>query len=532
MGSNNFAAGAALTRTKRALLANDPHLQLRMPGVWWLADLQAPNIHVAGATLAGVPGIVLGHGEHLAWGATNGTVATVRVYREHFRSATSDDYRAGNGFARVEKRTERFLVRFGPPLERTYLRTRHGFIFDDRGEMKLAASWTADVDRRSSFEQFDALARARSVADGMRALARYPGPPQNFVLADDAGNAGYALAGDIPIDDAWGLAVHDGATTQPVPERDVPAPALPHVDGSRNAFVLTANARVYGRGYPYRLTAAFSPPYRAARIASDLHAPPYDVARFAAVQGDVTSLPERELAGAARRALERTGLTGGADLHDAYVALRDFDGRFVPESRGAVFATALRRASTERFARLHLAPDLGRRYLVIDDGQAFVAVLRSLRERPQGWVPHDDFDAFLVASLRDAVATLRKHDDLDATWERVGARVAQHPLATLGFGLSAWNGTRFPGLGGAFAPHVQAPGNAQSFRAVWDVGNWDVGGIVIPQGESGKPGSEHYRDLAPTWLDGALVPLPFSTAAVARARVSGFSLAPKSLRSL
>jgi len=90
-GSNNFVAGGALTATHRSLLGSDPHLDLMIPGVWWLVDLEAPGLHAAGATLAGVPGVVLGHNAHLAWGATNGTVTTVAIYREHFKSATSDE---------------------------------------------------------------------------------------------------------------------------------------------------------------------------------------------------------------------------------------------------------------------------------------------------------------------------------------------------------------------------------------------------------------------------------------------------------
>ncbi len=525
LGSNDFAAGAALTSTHRALLANDPHLNLSIPGVWWMADLSAPTLHVAGVTLGGVPGIVLGHNAHLAWGATNGTVATVRVFREHFRSNDSDEYRAGTGYARAERRVETILVRFGKPLVRTYLRTRHGFVFDDRGMTKLAAAWTGDLDRRSSFEQFDGLARATSVRAGSNVLAHYPGPPQNFVLADDAGNAGYALAGDIPIDDAWGLAIHDGAAGATVArERDVPASALPHVASSRSAFVLTANARVYGRGYPYRLSAAFSPPYRAARIAEDLRSGPYDVARFAAVQGDITSLAERELSRKTVVALERGHVDGDASLRDARETLRGFDGRFTSDSRAAVIASALRRAAAERLVRGHMPGDLGRRYLSAEAGPAFVAVMRMLREKPRGWVEHDDYDAFLVAATRDAMAGLQRRHESDLRWGDVGARVAAHPLAA--FGLKMWNGIRFPGLGSAYSPHVQAPGNAQSFRAVWDIGNWDGGGMVIPQGESGKPGSSHYRDAAPLWLRGDLVPFPFSDAAVARDRTSEFALAP------
>ena len=523
-GSNNFTAGAALTTTHRALLANDPHLELRMPGVWWLADLQAPNVHVAGVTLAGVPGIVLGHNAHLAWGATNGTVATVRVFREHFRSATSDEYLADGKYVRAEHRRETIGVRFGRPFVRDYLRTRHGFIFADRGKIKLAAAWTADLDRRSSFEQFDGLARAGSAREAVDVLGHYPGPPQNFVVADDLGNAGYTLAGEIPDDSAWGLAIHDGAPGPVASERDVPASELPHVTPARGALAFTANGRPYAAGYKYRLTAAFSPPYRAARIRDDLRARPYDVAKFSAIQADIFSLPERDLARAGARALAAAHLEGDADMIKARDLLHGFDGRFTPESQAAVYVSALRRASMERLVRLHMPRDLALEYLSNDGGSALVAVMRMLREKPHGWVPSDDYDAFLVAAMRDALVGLRQRKQLDATWANVGDRTAKHALA--GFGLSLWNGTRFPGLGDAYSPHVQAPANAQSFRAVWDVGNWDAGGLVAPQGESGEPGSPHYRDFAPTWLAQTLVPFPFGERAVRDATKETLELHP------
>ncbi len=205
-------------------------------------------------------------------------------------------------------------------------------------------------------------------------------------------------------------------------------------------------------------------------------------------------------------------------------ALATFDGRFIPDSHAAVYANAVRRAATERLVAMHLPPALARRYLQSEGGAAFVALMRALRERPRGWVPNDDYGAFLVASTRDAILAMHGRGQFDAPWSVVGARTGQHPLA--GLGLSLWNGVLFPGMGDAYSPHVQAPANAQSFRAVWDVGNWKAGGIVIPLGESGQPGSPHYRDLASTWLAGTLVPLPFDDASVARAAQSSLVLRP------
>jgi penicillin amidase len=524
MGSNNFAAGAARTRTHRALLANDPHLELHQPGVWWLVDLACPTLHVAGATLAGVPGVVLGHNAHLAWGATNGTVATVRVFRETFKSANSDEYRSGNTWVKAEHRRETIDVRFGKPIERDYLRTRHGFIFEDDGATKLAAAWTADEDRTSGLAAFDGLSRAATVAQAQAVLARYPGPPQNFALADDAGNAGFSLAGEIPIDDAWGMREHDGATS---PAGRVPYVApnvLPHVSGSRDALVFTANARTYGAGYPYRLTAGFSPPYRAARIHQLLNqSGPLDVAAFSRIQADVLSLPERDLA-RATVVLVRPKNAGDTDVANALAALKRFDGRFTSDSIGATYVVALRYAAIERIVRYHVPRAIAQQYVGSESGEAFEQILRMLRDRPHGWVPNDDYAAFLDGSLREAIAALRASKQLGAPWSEVGARTARHPLAS--FGLAMWNGTPFPGFGDGYSPHVQAPANAQSFRAVWDVGNWDAGGMVIPQGESGEPGSAHYRDAAPIWLAGTLVPLPFNDASVAKATKSTLLISP------
>jgi penicillin amidase len=523
LGSNEVVAGAALTATHRALLANDPHLALHMPGIWYLADLAAPGFHVAGATLPGSPGIILGHDERVAWGATNGTVASVEIYRERFRAEDSDEYLAGNRWLQAEHRTETFRVRFGANVKHEYLRTRHGFIFASRGTVRYAAAWRADLERRSPLGAFDALDRATSVADALHALATYPGPTQNFVLADASGTAAYAMAGEIPLDDAWALRAHDGPASGAPVSNVVPFAQLPHVAPSRSTLAFTANDRVYGAGYPYRLTAYFEPPYRAARIAEHLRAKPYDVASFSRIQADVLSLPERDLARAVVAAAQRKH-ENDPQLQSALAELRAFDGTFVADSSGATDAWALRIAAGSRLVRMHMAPDLAGRYLASHGGLLVTVVLRMLRERPHGWVPNDDFDAFLIDALRDTVADLKAAKAQDEKWGDAGRRVALHPLSS--FGWNGWNGVGFPGRGSSYSPHVQAAVVTQSFRAVWDVGNWEAGGIVIPQGESGEPGSPHYTDGAPLWLSGTLAPFPFDAAAVTRATVSSFELRP------
>jgi penicillin G amidase len=498
-GSNEWAVGGAHTRRGRALLANDPHLSVGIPGVWYLVDIEAPGLHVAGASLAGTPGVILGHNERVAWGATNGTVVSESVYAAQ---------------TPIGARRETFGVRFSANVERTYERDRHGFIVG-----RYSVDWEAARSAESGISTFLRLARAASIEEATAALQNYPGPTQNFVLADTSGRAAYQLAGHIPNDPFWGLRVHP--TTDPT-YRPIPFAQLPAVMPSRDARVFTANNRMYGRAYPLRLSPCFSAPYRAARIKALLNAGKrYGVGDFAAMQADTLSLPERELAADAVRAAFRQHAAHDPAIASLVAALARWDGRFNPDSPSATVAFALRRAALGRFDAGFFGKAEAQKYASSVNDQ-LVVLLRALRERPRGYVHPDDYDAFLVAALHDV--GWRPRGSNDWPWSVAGPIPIRHPLAALGIGW--FNGITLPGDGDAYAIHVQKASGAQSFRAVWDIGNWDEGGIVIPSGESGRPGSAHYKDLSATWVAQTLVPLPFSRAAVDAAARHRLELRP------
>ena len=285
IGSNEWAVGAARSLTQRALLANDPHLGLRMPGVWYLADLRAPGFHVAGATFPGAPGIVLGHNESVAWGATDGTVASLSLFQP---PAHLDPERLANG---------NVSGAFSPFGDRTAILSRLARVrrSPPSGRFVLVR-WNAYEHPVSPAKTFLDLDRARSVEEALTALARFPALRKTSWLPTRRGRVAYMLAGEIPNDPVWARWFHPAGDLD---KRFDPVPfaQLPKVAPSETAVLWTSNNLMYGTGYPLRLSPQFAAPYRAYRAAELLRArSKYDVAYFTRMQMDVLSLPERELA--------------------------------------------------------------------------------------------------------------------------------------------------------------------------------------------------------------------------------------------
>ncbi len=473
-GSNAWAAGASLTATHRALIANDPHLELTIPNIWYLIEMQAPGLHVAGATIPGIPGVVLGHNERLAWASTNAMTTPMSLYRV---SKTQARY----------WRREIFHVRFSRDVERRYYRTPGEFGVPAVANSDIAlARWTPYTSVRSPLSTVLQLDRAASVDQALAILSRYAGPAQNFVVADVDGRVAYHVAGAVMNDPAWGRYMHPASALGIAPQM-VPYAALPAVAASRSALVLSANNKPYDLRYPYRLSAEFAPPYRAYRIAQLLHARNrYDAAYFARMQLDVISPADAELAHrAAAFAQQHPRLLS----ESAVAQLRSWNGSYDARSRVATMEYALR-SNLQANALTPYAPFL------------------MMRAPTPNAIPY---------ALRDLA-------NVNAPWGVAGAVQVLHPMGTSV--LAFLNGTTLPGNGNENTIRMQTPGLAQSFRAVWDVGNWDAGGIVIPSGESGARGSMHYADESGDWVAGRLRPLAFSRPAVERTARALLTLQP------
>ncbi len=471
IGSNAWAAGARRSVNGDALLANDPHLDLTIPGIWYLIDMESPHFHAAGATIPGIPGVVLGHNERVAWASANAQMATTSLFK------------AGR-LDRGRWVTERFGVRFSRDVSAAYYRTPSEYAIPDENDPPglVLVRWPVYAQRESTIATALALDRSPDVAGALRVLSRYRGSPQSFMLADRGGSVAYHVAGLVPDDPAWGRYVHPARELRRA-YAPIPFDRLPRQAPARDAILVAANNKTYGSGYPYRLSAQFEPPYRAYRIAALLRLRlQYDAPYFARMQLDTLSPIDLEIARDVAR-LARMDATP-SDWSSTLDLLRRWDGRYRPASRGAVVEHSLRLA-------------------LFQDGAPLGERLNELRD--ERGAPHELLD--------DIGATLSSlTGDASGTWREAGATRIEHLLAPMHFGFL--DGAWLPGAGDEYTIHLQEPGVAQGFRAVWDAGAWDRGGIAIPSGESGEPGSGHYTDLTGAWVAGTLQPLPFSRAAV------------------
>jgi penicillin amidase len=271
-GSNNWVISGDRTADGKPLLANDPHLDATAPGIWYLSHLSSPGQRVSGVTIPGVPGIILGHNEYIAWGATNVGPDVQDLYSETFN--TEGKYLTPDGATAPVIRKEVIKVRTNllkTDTEDVVLEvteTRNGPIVVEDGGKRFALRWTALDPANREFEAFYYLNRAKDWTEFTKALASYVGATQNFVYADVKGHIGWHAAGRIPIRrTGYGELPYDGSTNDGEWTGYIPFNDLPQLFDPPSGFIVTANQRAVGTSYKYpQYTRDYAAPWRARRI--------------------------------------------------------------------------------------------------------------------------------------------------------------------------------------------------------------------------------------------------------------------------
>jgi penicillin amidase len=517
LGSNSWVLAGSRTTTGKPILANDPHLGLRVPSVWYLARLSAPGYSVTGATLPGLPGVVIGRNDRIAWALTSLEPDVEDLFVEEVDPADETRYRWKGEWRRFDARRETIRVRGGRDTEVLVRGSVHGPIVSDVMEgassvgRAVAFRWTAldAVDRTA--EAIDGIDRAKSWPDFVAAVRLFHAPAQNFLYADVDGHIGYSASGAIPIRPrADGLRPASGSG-----EDDwsgyVPFEALPRAFDPPRGFVVAANNRAAPEGYPYAISRDWPEPYRARRITERILAKErLGVSDVRSIQLDRASLQAGDL-------LPLLLDTSPADAasRDALARLRAWNREFSPDSAAAAIYAAW-------YAGLARMPqdELGATPLGVVRSRFLINALRA--DSP--WCDdvrtpvRENCAGFRTATLRDAMSFLRGRLGADPTlwrWDRLHRARFPHGVFEAVRGLRSVFSLETGQGGDASTVNVGAyrldgsfrMTDGPSYRQIMDLSRDGADLWVHTTGQSGNVFDRKYRDLLPLWREGAYLPL-------------------------
>lgn len=529
LGSNNWVVSGAHTATGKPLLANDTHLELSVPPIWYEIHLTAPGWNVKGFTLPGAPLVIIGHNDRIAWGFTNNGADIQDLYIENFNPSSPEEYRVHGAWAKAQVFDEVLHVKGQPDEHMKLIVTRHGPIVHREGDKAYALRWTASEPGGLAYT-YNWLGRAQNWNEFRNEMKRVWGPGQNAVFADIKGNIGYIMAARVPLrKKGHGEVPVPGDTDDYEWTGYISFDQLPQSFNPESGLIVTANARVVGPNYKPYLTDRWEEPYRTARIYDLLHDKhdlrPEDMLK---VQTDTYSYPHLFLAEQLSSAI-KTVQPKDARAQKLIDRVKDWNGIADADSPLVSFLETTRRAAL----LLLLEPYLGKDTSLY--GWRSTAFLQKiLTDRPAKWLPpaYKTYDELLCAAADRAVGRLaersRSERIEDWQWRRFDSLDMLHPIGRDGLLKQLLSITGKPQSGTMFSPRAATQHDGPAMRFVANPADWDDSILLIPAGQSGQFGSSHYTDQFSYWYEGKPVVAPFSDAAEANARRHTLILKPPS----
>jgi penicillin G amidase len=551
-GSNDWVVSGAHTTTGKPLLSNDMHLGHQMPNLWYEAHLQAGAFNVAGVTLPGMPYVIVGHNQRIAWGFTNVGPTVTDVYIENVNAQGA--YQTPQGWLEPEHRTEVIHIKGKPDVSIDVKITRHGPIITDLvpGETRpLALRWTLYDGLRMPF--FD-VNSAQNWEDFQHAFSQLDAPGQNVVYADVDGNIGYHSTGKVPI-----RAAGDGSL--PVSGADnahewtgfIPFEKLPNIYNPASGIIATANGRITPDDYPHSISMEWEAPWRQARIYHVLESGrQFSAADMLALQTDVHSeadlfAAERFVYAVDHAAKPSVRAKQAADL------MRNWDGRMLASSA----APTVTELSIRELRRLLLEPKLGTapedsttpnsttpdpkrpdakktegslNWQTYSWEQRSIWLENILIHHPKRWLPENypNYEELSTAAVEAAVSDANAPKDLASWhWGSFNAVEIQHPVLGKIPIIQRWAG---PGVqvqsGSGYTVKAVTRHHGPSERFTANLADLDRSTLNIVTGQAGNFLSPYYMDQWNAWYDGTTFTLAFSPGAVNAARVHQLVLEP------
>jgi penicillin G amidase len=542
-GSNNWVVAGRHTASGKPLLSNDMHLPISVPNIWYMADLRAPGYHAAGVTLPGMPFVIAGHNEHVAWGFTALFADVQDLYIEKLDGKGNYEFNDGKWYALAVDH-EVIHVRGGKDSVVDVQSTSHGPLLNPilpHEARAISLKWTIYDSSLNSIPLY-AMNTATNWTEFSAALGQWCWPTQNVVYSDDQGHIAYHAVGRVPIRHVMtGLPIqHDRdngkfewqGTTPNYPrgltarEEYIPFDAMPNAFDPPSGFLATANSRVTTDKSPYPLTLEWMDPYRIERIYKALQGrdqlTPKDML---ATQTDIYSEVDQELAHRFAYAIDHAAATDDR-MRKAADLMRSWDGQLSTDSAAASLVTQARRA----LWALILEPKLGKDATEYRWAESNFAEEEIVMHGNTEWLPpgQKDWDALLTEAVRKGMEKGKAPDDLGkwsyGSWHVVDI---EHPLAGFlplvsriaGIGEQPLSGdtTTVKQVGRDFGP-------SQRFTMDWSNIDGSTENIVL--GESGNPYSPWFRDQWNDWYAGTTFAFPFTQAAVAAAAKHTLRLLP------
>ncbi|MSO76447.1 MAG: penicillin acylase family protein [Alphaproteobacteria bacterium] len=516
--SNAWVIAGERTRSGKPLLANDPHLALGVPNVWYLARIELPDWQLAGATHPGVPFIILGHNGRIAWGFTTTGGDTSDIFIDRLVPGDPSRYVMPEGPRALTVREESIRVRWGKDAIHTVRATHHGPVVSDvarevcdltpEGHV-LALADTALLPGDLTAVAVHGLNWASNAEDVATALQSFHAPQQNVFYGDRAGNIGFHAPARVPIRQAGdGRLPLPGWTGEFEWIGYLPFSSLPHSLNPSSGYIANANERPVPAGHPHFLGADWEPPFRAQRLRELIDmAGPHDIDRSATIQLDILSPEVADLLPlllSASPASERAA--------SAMSLLSRWDGR-MDRSRPQplIYYAWLREAIREVFE-----PRLGPVFAIWWSERP-LAFIRALAN-PGAWCQAEGpgCSAKLAAALERALDQLTgRHGSDMARWRWGDAHRARFKHALfdgvpiignlLELSIESDGGSYtlnrgMPQIAAQKDPFANVHG--AGYRAIYDLGDLDRSRFAIAAGQSGNPLSRHYGDLLKGWRDG------------------------------
>ena len=546
-GSNNWVVGPQRGAGRQPLLANDPHLTVSIPTLWYENHLEAADgsLQVTGATFAGIPGVVSGHNADIAWGITAGRADTQDLYVEKRHPDDATSFRAGDQWLPAVVLQERFTVRGqAEPVVEDVVITRHGPLVnslipaDERSSLPpLALRWSGH-EAGAAITGLLALQSARDWT-GFRAALAYVGEPSmNFVYADRAGNIGYQYAARVPQRrNGHGLVPAAGWDDSHEWEGFLPFDSLPSQFNPPGGFAASANNRPpQTAGDPW-IGADWDPGYRFERIVKLLQSKPRFTQRdFQRYQTDVFS--------GLAELLTPTFVLAEASSQLERRVLRELEGwnlRMEVDSFPAAAFEVMRLHLLDILLSEKLGPVASRfKGRTISDifaaspfsGHTGPFLVKLLENETSWWYGDDESgqprtrEAVLTLALQRTAVTLYEmigKDPRKWAWGKVHQIEFSHPFGRGRVLHWLFNRGQYP-VGGndhtlwMTANELALPfglvTTTATYRQVVQVGDWDRSTSILSTGQSGQPGSPHYADHIDLWREGEQHPMLWSRTAV------------------